>query len=106
MFSNAKDFMAGKAAKAYVNSLIARYGSVETLKIDSSHHRIEVVCQLTGEGSPIGVTIEKYVVEDQGGKKFIRIVESSATRPWLQAVIRDHAHGRSIEVPAWAASAL
>jgi hypothetical protein len=34
------------------------------------------------------------------------VLDSSATRPWLQAVMRDHLHGRKIELPGWAAAAL
>lgn len=106
MFSAAKDLMTSKAAKAYANNFIARYGRVNELQIDSKRNRIDVTCELNGEVSPIGVTIEKYRVETEGGKKFIQVIDSSCTRPWLQAVMRDHLHGRKFEVPPWAASAL
>ena len=106
MFSAAKDLMTSKAAKAYVNNFIARYGKVNDLQIDSKRGRIEVVCELNGEVNPIGVTIEKYQLETNNGKSFIQVLDSSATRPWMQAVMRDHLHGRKFEVPPWAASAL
>jgi hypothetical protein len=106
MFSAAKDLMTSKAAKAYVNNFIAAYGKVSDLQIDSKRNRIEVVCELNGEASPIGVTIEKYQLESKNGKSFIQVLDSSATRPWMQAVMRDHLHGRKFEVPPWAASAL
>lgn len=106
MFGAAKDLMTSKAARAYANNMIARYGEVEELKIDSSRRRIDLVCRLNGEVSPIGVTIERYQVEDDGARKFVRVLDSSATRPWLQAVLRDHLHGRRFELPSWAATAL
>ena len=106
MFSAAKDLMTSKAAKAFVNDRIKNYGSVEELQIDSKRHRIDVVCQLIGEVSPIGVTIAKYRLEQTGGKTFIEVLDSSATRPWMQAAMRDHLHGRKIELPSWAAVAL
>jgi hypothetical protein len=106
MFSAAKDLMTSKAAKAFVNEKIRNYGRVEDLTIDSKRRRIDVTCQLTGEVSPISVSIEKYRVEQQGGKTFIEVLDSSATRPWMQAAMRDHLHGRKIELPAWAAAAL
>jgi hypothetical protein len=34
------------------------------------------------------------------------VLDSSATRPWLQAVLRDHLHGRKIPLPSWAVAAL
>lgn len=106
MFSAAKDLMTSKAAKAYVNDFIKRYGQVDELNIDSKRHRIEVVCRLKGEVSAIGVTIEKYRVDRSGEKPMLEVIDSSATRPWLQAVMRDHLHGRRFELPPWAAAAL
>lgn len=106
MFSAAKDLMTSKAAKAYANNFIERYGSVEELAIDSKRHRVEVMVRLNGEVSPVGVTIERYAIEEEGGKKFLQVLDSSSTRPWLQAVMRDHLHGRRLELPPWAAAAL
>jgi hypothetical protein len=45
-------------------------------------------------------------VEKKAGKTMFEVLDSSATRPWLQAVMRDHLHGRKIELPGWAAAAL
>ncbi len=106
MLSAAKDLMTSKAAKAFVNEKIKNYGKVGDLTIDSKRRRIDVVCQLNGEVSPIGVTIVKYAIEQQAGKTFIEVLDSSATRPWMQAAMRDHLHGRKIELPSWAAAAL
>jgi hypothetical protein len=106
MFTAAKDLMTSKAAKAFVNDKIKNYGKVDQLEIDSKRHRIDVVCQLNGEVSPIGVTIERYQVEQRGGKTYLEVLDSSATRPWMQAAMRDHLHGRKFELPSWAAAAL
>ena len=105
MFSATKDRMTSLAAKACVNNFIRRYGSVEELKIDSKRNRIEIICQLNGEADPIGVTIEKYLIAQEGSKKFFQVRDSSCTRPWLQAVMRDHLHGRRFELPSWAVAA-
>lgn len=106
MFTSAKDLMAGRAAKSYLNSLIKAYGRVDELIVDSKHRRIELTCQLEGEVSPIGVTIERYELERRGEKTFISVRESSATRPWMQAAMRQHLHHRAIELPSWAAAVL
>jgi hypothetical protein len=106
MFSAAKDMMTSKAAKAYANNFIGAYGAVDDLSIDSKRNRVDVTIRLNGEVSPIGITIEKYRVAQENGKTFIEVLDSSATRPWLQAVMRDHLHGRRFELPSWAAAAL
>ena len=106
MFTAAKDMMTSKAAKTWVNDYIKSYGRLEEFSIDSKRHRIDMKCHLNGEVSPIGVTIEKYQVEQRGGKTYIEVLDSSATRPWMQAAMRQHLHGRKFEVPGWASAAL
>jgi hypothetical protein len=106
MFSAAKDMMTSKAARAYANNFIGAYGSVEELAIDSKRNRVEVTVRLNGEVTPIGITVEKYRLDRENGKAFLEVLDSSCTRPWLQAVMRDHLHGRRFELPSWAAAAL
>ncbi len=106
MFSAAKDLMTGKAAKSYLNDMIKSYGRVDELQIDSKRGRIELRCQLMGEETPIGVTIEKYQLEKKDGRTYIEVTDSSATRPWMQAAMRVHLHGKKFELPGWAGTAL
>ncbi len=106
MFTAAKDALASRSAQAWANNLIGRYGKVQELKIDSRLKTIEVQCMLEGEVSPITVKVENYVVETEGGKKFIRANGFSCTRPWLQNVLTDHGTRQRIELPPWAAAVL
>jgi hypothetical protein len=106
MFSAAKDLMTSKAAKSYLNDLIKTYGTVRDLAVDSKRGRIEVTCELLGETEPIGVTIERYVIVRDAEGAFLEVQESSASRPWLNAALRAHLHGRRIALPGWAATAL
>jgi hypothetical protein len=106
MFNAAKDAITGRAAQTYLNDRIRRYGKIERLKLDSTNHTMEVVCQLDGEPSPITITVGNYVVQSEGGRKFIKVSQCSCSRPWLQSLLTDYATGRRFELPAWAASAL
>jgi len=106
MFNAAKDALASRAAQTWANSLIARYGKVQDVKIDSRRKTVEVSCLLDGEPSPITIRIENYVVETEQGKKFIRAANFSCTRPWLQNFLTDFGPKQRIELPPWAAAAL
>ncbi len=106
MFSAAKDRMTSAAARAFLESRIKAYGRIEEFTIDSKRRRIELVCLLTGEVSPIGITVARYEIEQKHGKVFLLVIESAASRPWLEAVMRDHLHGRKFELPGWAATML
>ena len=106
MIFAAKDAIASKAAQAYLNDLIRRYGTVQRLKIDSRNSRMEAVCLLNGEAEPISVEVSKYVIINEGPKRFIQVAACSCSRPWVQALLRDFAEGRRVELPPWAAAAL
>jgi len=106
MFNAAKDALASRAAQVWANTLIARYGKVQDLKIDSGRKTMEVSCLLDGESTPITIKIENYVVEIERDKKFIRATGFSCTRPWLQNFLMDFGHRQRIELPPWAAAAL
>jgi hypothetical protein len=106
MLNAAKDALASQAAKTWANSLIARYGKVQSVKIDSRGKSLEVSCLLDGEPTPITIQVANYVVEDERGKKFIRATRFNCSRPWLQNLLNDFGPKQRIELPPWAASAL
>jgi hypothetical protein len=106
MFNAAKDALTSRAAQAWANQLIARYGKVQDLRIDSRQKTLEVSCLLDGESTPVVLKIENYVVEIEGDKRFIRARQFTCSRPWLQNLLTDHGHRPRLELPAWAAAAL
>ena len=106
MFTTAKDALASRAAQVWANHLIARYGKVQDLRIDSRRKTVEVCCLLEGESTSITIRIENYVVETEQDRKFIRAIEFSCTRPWLQNFLTDFGHRQRVELPPWAAAAL
>lgn len=106
MFHAAKDLVSSKAAKTYVNNVIARYGKVEDLTIDSKNRRVRVVCVLDGESTPVTVDVDRYVVHSEGEKRFIEVEQCRCSRRWIESLLVDYVRGRRFPVPGWAASAL
>ena len=106
MFNAAKDAMTSKAALLYANQLMARYGRVQLLRIDSRAKTVEVSCQLDGEPAPIEVRMENYRIETTGGKTFLRSADFRCARPWLQNLLTDLSRSRPLELPSWAAAVL
>jgi hypothetical protein len=106
MFNAAKDALASRAAHVWANKLIARYGKVQDLKIDSRRKTMEVSCLLDGELMPITIKIENYVVETEQGKTYIRATGFSCTRPWLHKLLMDFGHRHRMELPSWGAAVL
>ncbi|HEY4301301.1 MAG TPA: hypothetical protein VGM73_10530 [Candidatus Didemnitutus sp.] len=106
MLNAAKDALTSRAAMAWANSLIGRYGRVLALKIDSRGKSIEVSCELQGEASPITVRIDEYAIESDSDSTYIRAKRFTASRPWLQNFLNDFGHRQKIRLPPWAGGAL
>jgi hypothetical protein len=105
MFSAAKDAMTGAAARKFLNDRMERYGSVKNLRLDSKAKSVEVTCELDGEVTPVTIG-GRYEVEESGGKKFVRPLKLTCSRPWLERALQDYVVGRRFEVPGWASAAL
>lgn len=106
MFAAAKDKLASQAAKAYVQNLIKAYGRVDALTIDSNGKRVAIRCTLEGEVGAIEVTIARYALEREATETYLRVLECSASRRWLEVAAREHLVGRRFCLPGWAAAAL
>lgn len=102
MFHAAKDALTSRAVRMRVNHLIARYGSVLHLKIDSRGKTLEVSCLLHGESAPVTIRVEGYVVDTEQDKKYLRGTTFHSSRPWLQTLLTDFGPRKRIELPAWA----
>jgi hypothetical protein len=106
MFSAAKDLVVSKTAQTYVGNMIARYGKLQDLKIDSRAKRITLVCLPHGETEPIAITIDRYLLLHDADRMFVEVAECSCPRPWVQSLLHDFVRGRRVELPKWAANAL
>lgn len=106
MFRAAKDMMASNAARLYLDKMVAPYGKLQELRIDSGNHTARLVCLLHGETSAITIEIDPYEIETAGGKTFVKARACLCSRPWLEKLLNDFVCGRRFELPPWAAAAL
>jgi hypothetical protein len=106
MFNAAKDLLTSKAARSYLNNLIARYGKVQELTIDSRNRRVRLVALLDGEVDAVTVDIDSYQIHSVGDKRLIEMQSCRCSRRWLETLLIDRARGQRFELPGWAAAAL
>lgn len=106
MFRAAKDALAGKSARIYLNDMLARYGRLEELRIDSKKGSMEIKCLLHGETESLRIEIGKYAIEEKDGEKMLRLSQCRCSRPWVENLLNDFAEKKSFPLPGWAAAAL
>ena len=87
---------------ALVNGRIARYGEVTELRKEGPCYHARV--RLQGHGSDLEVTMKGLEMDE--GCTVARLGEFSASEPWLEHLLEDHANGRRIPSPEGARPAL
>lgn len=104
---NLKDSLAATAARKLLEGKIERYGRILELRLRSKARMIYLEVMLTGEATPICIDISRYAIRHgSDGKPALVVEEVSASREWLQLVLRDFLVGQLIPVPTMALMAL
>ena len=100
----AKDWLTEKAARAALNqTLLAPYGELTALRLNSSERSADAEILLKGETSPINVRVSEYELSREGQRVFITVRRLTTSREWLTNLARRFLVGKRIELPPAAA---
>ena len=99
--NNAKDRLLATGAKAHVNKLIERYGTLVDLQLNTVDRSLSLTLLLKGEGSPIEIRVHEYTLLTTDGKSVLVIDGSKidTSREWLTALIRDRVVEKRLVIP-------
>ena len=101
-----KDATLGFAARTWLNSRLRGIGELSDLSIDTKRQRIHLRLRLSGEAEPTEVYVRKYTLKRKGERAMLTIVDATASRKWVAAILRKFVTGQTFPVPAQAATAL
>jgi hypothetical protein len=106
VLDNAKDRLLAKGAKAHLNKLIERYGTVLDLQMNTVDRSLSCRLLLKGEETPIDIHLSEYTLSTVEGKSHLVIdgkkIETS--REWLTELIHNRVDQKRLVVPdnlAW-----
>ena len=95
------------AGQQILAAYLAKYGTMQNFSVDPQTRTIQVEMLLKGEKEPIQITLRGYeIVEPAGGRPALKIAQVSASREWLEVVLRQFVEGKPFELPAHAAPLL
>jgi hypothetical protein len=99
--NNAKDRLLATGAKAHVNKLIERYGTLVDLQLNTVYRSLSLTLLLKGEGAPIEIRVHEYTLLTTDGKSVLVIDGSKidTSREWLTALIRDRVVEKRLVIP-------
>jgi hypothetical protein len=76
------------------------------LTIDTEKRTIRVRLDLSGEAERIEIHVDKYKLERNGDVTRLKILDATASRPWITEALREFVVGRSFEIPSAAGAVL
>ena|SRR5688572_19516946 len=99
-FSASKDRLVETMAPGVLNTgMLAPYGRVTDLKLNSATGELDVTLDLKGEVEPLRVHIQKYDLSEDAGRTFLTIRQIVTSRAWLTALAENLALNRPLELP-------
>ena len=94
------------AGKQFFSSYIQRYGKMLNFSVQPDTKKIYAELLLKGEDTPIKLTLDGYEISGPADKPTLHVAKVSASREWLEVVLREFVEGKPIELPPKAAPLL
>lgn len=97
-----KDAMLTGMAKPHLQEVLAPYGTLQSLSLDSNQRRVAVVMHLNGDAELTEVAVENYQIQRDGDQTWVQTPAEAFTssRPWVAALLNNVVAGKRIEIPA------
>ncbi len=98
-FTSLKEAALQSALKAFINQEIGEYGVVTECAVDTSRKTIRVEAELKGESSPIVIIVNEYELTERDGRVHVSLLNFSASREWITAVLNKYVASRTFQLP-------
>ncbi|HEY4281685.1 MAG TPA: hypothetical protein VGM62_01390 [Chthoniobacterales bacterium] len=106
LFQRSKDATVGFAARVAINTKLRGIGEITELSIDTKKKSLRARVELVGENEPIQIEILKYHLQNDASGMQFTIDDATASREWMNVVLREFLIGQRFPVPAKAEALL
>jgi hypothetical protein len=98
---SAKDRLLAKGAKAHINKLTGRYGTVLELQLNTVERWLWCTLLLKGEENPVEIHVREYTLSTVEGRSVLTIdgKKIHTSREWLTDLIHDRVGQKPLTVP-------
>ena len=94
-----KDKIASVGIRKVINGYLTGIGEVEKLDLDQKMKTIFISLKLIGEDKPVTISINKYELTRKNNSLFIRVLDASASKPWLESAVKKYGSNLT-EIPS------
>jgi hypothetical protein len=92
--------------RAWLNTRLRGIGEISALSIDTKRQQVRAELKLSGDADPMEIYVRKYALTGKGNHTRLTIIDATASRKWVAAVLRTFVIGQAFPVPPQAATAL
>jgi hypothetical protein len=92
--------------RAWLNTRLRGIGEITKLSIDTKRQTVRAEFKLSGDAEPMEIYVRKYALRGKGDRAMVTIIDATASRRWVAAVLRKFVVGQTFPVPPQAATAL
>jgi hypothetical protein len=99
--NSAKDRLLASGARARLNKLIEKYGTLVDLQLNTVDRSLSLTLQLKVDQTPVEIHLHEYALSTVDGK-FVLIINGQkikTSREWLTALIHDRVGENQLAVP-------
>jgi hypothetical protein len=99
IFSSLKDNLSSFSGEQVVRKYIEPYGELLDFKINSSEKTMLIKALLKGEKEPVEIKVNRYEVNEQDGRMFVKVHDVRTSREWLTKFAQDYLLSQRFEIP-------
>ena len=100
MLQRIKDKALAKVTQIAINKQIEEYGEVQSLRLDSRVHSIDLKVMLEGELEALIVHINKYEISESNGSHQLEVHGITTSRKWINTLASTYLENRSFNIPS------
>ena len=100
LLRGSKDAALGYTARSFFNTRLHGIGEMTEFSIDTKSRTFRLRLDLVGETEPIEINVGRYELKRRGDETSLKVLDATASRPWLAEALRQFVVGRSFTVPA------
>jgi hypothetical protein len=106
MLGRLKDGAIGMGLKALMNEKFKEFGETLDCSVDSGKSKFILKMRLKGELENMTVSIEKYSLEKEGEDSYIVLESFSASKEWMEAILKKYLTNKRYKLPSAVAGLL
>jgi hypothetical protein len=99
LFNSLKDNLSSFSGEQFIRKAVDKYGELQDFKLNSSSKTMFLKILLNGETQPVEIKVNKYSLNEENGRAFVRVSDVETSREWMTQLAKDYLLQQRFEIP-------